>query len=184
MNQACIINDSDVKSKNLEIFLISSLTIILSLVGFIYYTIVGYSVVETLSGSLELTTPPIYMIPIFSILGIIFGELFFNYISKNDHNSWVILFVELIILVFLSYLRIAIIIPISGYSMILTYFLLKQIVSHKNKYKIRISIGFSILIITLYYKLLIWNDPITLIFGFLVGFFIFSAGFYYKKVFS
>ncbi|OLS20855.1 MAG: hypothetical protein HeimC3_38490 [Candidatus Heimdallarchaeota archaeon LC_3] len=183
MNQVFFINDSGVKTKNLEIFLISFFSIIFSLAGFISYAISGYPVVETFSGSLKLTTPPIYMIPIFFILGIIFGELIYYYLSRNGQNNWIILFVEFFSLIFLSYLRITAIIPISGHSMILTYFLLKQIVTYKNKHKSRIFIGFLILIITLYYKLLIWEDPITMFFGFLVGFFIFSAGFYYKKVF-
>lgn len=161
-------------SSSVTVFICSC---ILTIVGYYYFAFFGLPEVETFSGTINEKVPLIYMLIIFPFIGILVGDFFYSVFSKNNINfKDKILFLEMTILFILSFLRMAFFLPISGHSLILTFFILREMVDNKNNNKIRIVIGVIVSLFTIYYKLFMWKDPITLILGILIGLVIFEIG--------
>ncbi len=147
----------------------------------LFFYLKGYPKVNTAHGSLNTRVPSIYMIPIFIPLGILIGEFFWIFLREKGYKSAFILFLECLSLGILSLLRILIAIPYSGHSLILSFYLCYYLIPNKKRDYIKVIIGFLILIITIYYKFFLWNDPITFFLGVLLGIILWIPGFLCRK---
>lgn len=130
--------------------------------------------------TLELKAPPIYMIPIFLPYGILIGELIWSLIIKVNPKILILSFIEYMIIAILAFFRYLFGFQYSGHTLILAFFIIHQIITNKNKYPFRILIGFLILIITIIYKIIFWNDPITFFLGLILGIAIWLPGYTYR----
>lgn len=142
---------------------------IITIFSIIYFQIIGYPIVNTMTGSIPTLTPPIYMIPVFFPYGILLGEIVWLWMKKEAFIEVFILLFECLVIGLISFIRYSIIIPFSGHAIILTFYLIHYLLTIEKKYQVRILIGIIVLGITVYYKVFIWNDPLTLILGALLG---------------
>lgn len=170
-----MIKNSYTKIKNW--FIVYGIAFILTILAFMYFTVFGYPYVNTSTKTLPFKTPPIYMIPIFFPFGMLLGEIIQKKLEKKDQTFNILFFIEVIGIGSISFLRFLSGIPFSGHAIIIGFFLLHEILDDKIKYPIRIFIGIIILIITIFFKVFMWNDIITLLFGFLVGIILWTPGF-------
>ena len=144
----------------------------------LYFQLTGYPNVVTATGDLGFPTPPIYMIPVFIPFGILLGETYFLRLKKE--NSWLFLLLECFFITILALLRIFIQVPISGHAVIISLYLLHQVFTNRNQYPFRVLIGILVLIETMTYKIIFWDDLTTLIFGLFCGSGIWFLGFFLK----
>jgi hypothetical protein len=153
--------------------------LILTLIALLYFQIVGYPLVDTAIETLNLRTPPIYMIPVFFPYGILLGEIGWLWIKKERKRSYILL-IQCIIVGLFAFIRYSLVIPFSGHAIILFFFLIYYLFIVDKKYLIRILIGFIILGITIFYKVFIWSDVFTFLLGGTVGLIISLIGIVYK----
>jgi hypothetical protein len=153
--------------------------VILTLIALIYFQIIGYPLVDTAIETLNLRTPPIYMIPVFFSYGILLGEISWLWIKKEKKRSYVLL-IQCILIGLLAFIRYSIMIPFSGHTIILFFYLIHYLFIVDKKYLLRILIGFIILGITIFYKIFIWSDLFTFLLGGMVGVTISLIGIVYK----
>jgi hypothetical protein len=150
--------------------------------SFIYFSIKGYPLVNTATEVLIITTPPLYMIIIFFPYGMLLGEIILIWNEKRGYKVLILYLTEFIIIGILSFIRYVVIIPFSGHSIIIFYYLAHQVLNNERRYYFRIIIGITILSIVFIFKIFLWNDPLTFIFGGVIGLAIWLPGFlYYKK---
>ncbi|TFG25936.1 MAG: hypothetical protein EU533_00385 [Promethearchaeota archaeon] len=142
---------------------------IITILSIIYFQVIGYPIVNTATGLIPTLTPPIYMIPVFFPYGILLGEILWFWIKKEEFTFSFILLFECLIIGLISFIRYSIIIPFSGHAIIISFYLIHYLITIEKKYQVRILIGLVVLGITLLYKLVIWNDPLTLILGGILG---------------
>jgi hypothetical protein len=154
--------------------------LILTLIALLYFQIIGYPLVDTAIETLNLRTPPIYMIPVFFTYGMLLGEICWFWIKKERKRSYILL-IQSIILGLIALTRYTLMIPFSGHAIILFFFLIHYLFIIDKKYLIRILIGFIILGITIFYKIFIWSDLFTFLLGGMVGVIISLIGIVYKK---
>lgn len=121
------------------------------------------------------------MIPIFFPFGILVGELLWMWIKKLGIHVRILLSTECIIIGTFSLIRIVTSIPVSGHTIILSFYLLHQIFSNRLHYPIRVLSGFLVFFITIFHKIFLWNDPITFFLGLLFGFVIWIPGYVYRS---
>ena len=162
-----------------ESFVIYGCGVLFAVLAFIYYHINGYPNVITLEGDLGIPTSPIYMIPIFIPYGILLGELFVFYKMKDPF--WAVLITQCFLITIIAIMRLFLYITISGHAVIISLYLLHQIYKNNYQYSLRLIIGVFIFLETVFDKIFIWNDLITLLFGLLFGFGIWVIGFILKK---
>ena len=152
---------------------------IVTLLALLYFQIIGYPLVDTANETLNLKTPPIYMIPVFFPYGILLGEVSWLWIKKERKRSYILL-IQCTLIGLLAFIRYSIMIPFSGHAIILFFFLIHYLFIVDKKYLIRILIGFIILGITIFYKVFIWFDLFTFLLGGMVGVIISLIGIVYK----
>ena len=58
-----------------ESFIVYSTGLVLTILAGIYFHVTGYPLVVTATEILPIISPPLYMLPIFLLLGILLGEL-------------------------------------------------------------------------------------------------------------
>jgi hypothetical protein len=153
--------------------------LILTLLALLYFTIIGYPLVNTTIETLNLRTPPIYMIPVFFTYGILLGEICWLWIKKERKKSYLLL-IQCIIVGLIALTRYTLLIPFSGHAIILFFYLIHYLFIVDKKYLLRILIGFIILGITMFYKMFIWSDLFTFLLGGMVGAIISLIGIVYK----
>ena len=160
---------SSERVSKLEILLIYGLACFFTVIGWIYFEIQGYPPVVTANDTLTSVTPVIYMIPIFFLLGILFGEVLWNWYQIKDFKYFIINLTGLAVIVTVSGIRLTFKIPFSGHSLILSYYIMQELITNRSKYIFRVMVGFLILLLTSFYKIFLWQDPITLILGLIGG---------------
>ncbi|NHJ01734.1 MAG: hypothetical protein EAX86_06295 [Candidatus Heimdallarchaeota archaeon] len=153
----------------LEILIIYGPGIFIILLAWFYFEFLGYPLVTTAKETLTSVAPAIYMLPAFFPFGILIGEEIWYFFQFKDFNRVIIKSGGLLILAFMSGVRLIFQIPISGHSLILSYFILQEVITNQAKYIFRLMIGIIVLCITLYYKIMLWKDPITLFLGLIGG---------------
>lgn len=163
-----------------EPIIIYTTGIIITILSFIFFTIRGYPLVVTASETLDIITPPIYMISIFLPYGILIGEVVWMWNERGESKLYILLLLECIIVAIISFTRYVIKIPLSGHSIIILFYLLHQVINNRFQKPLRIGIGILVLVITMIYKILFWNDPITFILGVLLGTILWVPGFLYR----
>jgi type IV secretory pathway VirB6-like protein len=86
MHVCFIKGDIDLNSRFKEILIVYGMALIITILSAIFFTINGYPLVRTATETLDTIAPPLYMIPIFIPLGILFGELLFLLLSKYPYK--------------------------------------------------------------------------------------------------
>jgi hypothetical protein len=157
--------------------------LIITILSIIFFAVRGYPFVITATETLSILTPPIYMIPVFLPFGILIGEMIWLWNEKKDRIFYLLLLFEFSIVAIFSFIRYVIIIPLSGHAIILVFYILHQAINNKLKHPIRLLIGIGVLIITIVYKIFLWNDPITFILGALLGIVLWLPGGIYRLKF-
>ncbi|MGB5911000.1 MAG: hypothetical protein WBH31_07405 [Promethearchaeia archaeon] len=154
--------------------------VILTILSAIFFSIRGYPLVNTATETLNIISPPLYMISIFLPYGILIGEVIWIWNEKKERALCILLLFECISVAILAFMRYIITIPFSGHAIILLFYLPHQVVNNKAQYPLRLIIGIVILIITTIYKIFLWNDPITFSLGAIVGIVLWIPGFFYR----
>jgi hypothetical protein len=157
--------------------------LVITILSIMFFTIRGYPFVITATETLSILTPPIYMIPVFFPFGILLGEIFWLWNEKKDWIFYILLLIECFVVAIFSIVRYVIIIPLSGHAIILFYYILHQAINNKLKHPLRLLTGIAVLIITIAYKIFLWNDPITFFLGALLGIVLWLPGGIYRVKF-
>ncbi|MFX1377187.1 MAG: hypothetical protein ACFFA0_15385 [Promethearchaeota archaeon] len=163
-----------------KVTIIYSTGVILTLLSVIFFSIKGYPLVSTTTETLDIVTPPLYMIPIFFPYGILLGEAIWMWNEKQKQSRCILLFIECGIIGIMSFIRYIVGIPFSGHAILISFFLLHEAVNNKFHYLLRFLIGMITLFITAIYKILLWRDPITFLLGILLGLVLWMPGFFYR----
>ncbi|MDX1798833.1 MAG: hypothetical protein R3255_09310 [Candidatus Lokiarchaeia archaeon] len=167
-----------------EVIIIYGAGLIITIISILFFAIRGYPFVITATEILTILTPPIYMIPVFLPFGILIGEIIWLWNEKKDHIFYILLIFECFIVAFFSFIRYAIILPLSGHAIILFFYIFHQAINNKLKHPLRFLIGIVVLTITIIYKIFIWNDPITFLLGALLGIVLWLPGGIYRLKFT
>lgn len=154
--------------------------LIVTILSALYFTIRGYPLVTTATETLSVYTPPLYMISIFLPYGILIGEIVWLWNEQKANLNYILLFFECIIIGIFSFIRYIVSIPLSGHAIILFFYLFHQASNNRFKHPLRLLIGIAVLIITIIYKIYLWNDPITFFLGALLGIALWIPGFLYR----
>ena len=154
----------------------------MTFLALIYFTIFGYPLVITANETLSIYTPPIYMVPLFFPYGILIGELSYCLISrKSERIIFYIMFIECLIIGGLSFIRLVAIVPFSGHTLIISFYIFHQMFNNYYKYLLRIVIGLLVLFIVIIFKLFLWNDLVTFFSGAVLGIIFWIPGFYLRR---
>jgi len=163
-----------------ELIVIYGTVLIITIFSGIFFIIIGYPLVVTANGTLNIKTPPIYMIPIFIPYGILIGELIWIWNEKGKSNLLILFFFECFIVAAFSFIRYIIGFPFSGHAIILFFYLPHQAINNRFQHPLRFLIGLIVLLITGIYKLFLWNDHITFLLGAILGIALWLPGFLYR----
>lgn len=121
------------------------------------------------SQPLDVLTPLSYQIGIFVPFGILLTESILA-LLKRDRGTLVISGFVFGGLCFVSLLRLLFYIPVSGHCLVLSYFLPHQLVTNEARYPFRFLSGVVVLLQVMHYKVVEWDDLITPLTGFGLGF--------------
>ncbi len=163
-----------------ETLIIYGSGLIITILSVIFFFIRGYPLVTTATETLNIHTPPLYMIPIFLPYGILIGEVIWLWNEQKERHTYILLFIECIIVGIFSFIRYIISIPFSGHVIILLFYLFHQAVNNRFNHPIRFLIGIVVLVITIIFKIYLWNDSITFLLGVLLGITLWLPGFIYR----
>ncbi|MHA1167680.1 MAG: hypothetical protein ACTSRU_07650 [Candidatus Hodarchaeales archaeon] len=168
-----------IKSESLVVY---GTGISITLLAAIYFLINGFPTVITATGIMEgVITPPLYMIPVLFLYGILIGELLNSMVANENKTLLTIQSIEICTVGFFSFIRYVTGVPFSGHGIITLFYLLHQSLTRENKRYIRIIAGIAVLIVTVIYKIFAWNDPITLLLGVSLGTVLWAPGYFYRK---
>ena len=143
-----------------ELLIVYATGVIITILSAFFFSIRGYPLVNTATETLNIVTPPLYMISIFLPYGILIGELIWIWNEKKERAICILLLFECICVAILAFVRYIINIPLSGHAIILFFYLPHQVVNNRAKYLLRLIIGLIVLSITIIYKIFLWNDLI------------------------
>jgi len=163
-----------------ELLIVYAIGVIITILSAIFFSIRGYPLVNTATETLNIFTPPLYMISIFLPYGILIGEVIWIWNEKKERAICILLLFECISVAFLAFMRYIINIPFSGHTIILFFYLLHQVVNNRVQYPLRLIIGIVVLIITIIYKIFLWNDAFTFLLGAILGAVLWIPGFLYR----
>jgi len=154
--------------------------ITLTILSLIFFSIRGYPFVSTMTDTLNIVTPPLYMIPIFLPYGFLIGEIIWIWKEKQNRKNYVILLIECGVVGLVSFIRYIIGIPFSGHAILISFYLLHHALNNRFHYRIRFLIGIVVLCITAIYKIFLWEDSITFLLGTLLGIILWLPGYIYR----
>lgn len=100
--------------------------------------------------------------------------------EKQKGVEYFLLLSECGVVGLVSFVRYIVGIPFSGHAILISFYLLHQIINNRFHYKMRILIGIIILCITGIYKIFLWDDLITFLLGTLLGIILWLPGFLYR----
>lgn len=162
-----------------ESFIVYATGVIITILSAIFFSIRGYPLVNTATETLNIVTPPLYMISIFLPYGILIGEVIWIWNEEKERAICILLLFECISVAVLAFIRYIITIPFSGHAVILFFYLPHQVVNNRVQYPLRLIIGIVVLIITTIYKIFLWNDAFTFLLGAILGAILWIPGFLY-----
>jgi hypothetical protein len=133
-------------------------------VGAMWLAAIGAFQVVRISSATNTTVPFWYMLMAFPILGMLVADVFTLKVSNKLNVFWVELVFQIVILVFISGLRLIFRLPISGHALLFSYFILRRIIiripDHKTR-NLEFIVAIVFLVIMAYVKLVLWNDCVT-----------------------
>jgi hypothetical protein len=112
------------------------------------------------------------MLMAFPVLGMLLGDLVELMIVRTSKLPAVELAIQIILLVLIGNTRLLKAIPISGHAMLFAYFILRRLTIAKKSgviSTIELSIAILFSMLTIYMKLFVWDDPMTLVWGVIAG---------------
>ena len=154
--------------------------LILTILSVIFFSVRGYPLVSTATETLNIVVPLLYMIPIFLPYGILLGEVIWIWNDKERGVDYILLFIECVVVGIFSFIRYIIGIPFSGHAILLFFYIPHQAINNRFQYKLRFLIGIIVLIITGFYKILLWDDLITFVLGAALGIALWVPGFFHR----
>jgi hypothetical protein len=163
-----------------EPLLVYGTGLIIVIPSVMYFTIMGYPIVNTATGTLNLYSPPIYMIPVFFAYGMLLGEVLWLWNEKKEKYKYALLSIECLVVAILAFIRFIAYIPFSGHAIILFFYLFYQASNNKIHYSLRFIIGIAVLIVIMIFKIFLWNDPITFFLGGLLGVALWLPGYVFR----
>lgn len=117
-----------------------------------------------------------YMVLAFPVLGILVADLMDLYLSEGISRSTLELAVQIGILVLLSSARLSMRLPLSGHSLLVSYFIFRRLLlrpARRRRASVELWLGIAIFgAIALAW----WNDPVTLLTGVALGAILATAG--------
>ncbi len=153
----------------MRILIIAAVTI----AGAVWLHITGPIRVIRITTEIKEFAPYWYMISAFPFLGMLIADLFDLYRDSGFSKPTIEIACTLAVIVILSNLRLGIRLPISGHTLLVSYFLFRRLFVDRNNNPIsRLEVIFGILVLAIlaYIKLFWWTDPITLGLGCALGF--------------
>jgi hypothetical protein len=171
---------SKLRPSTRELVIIYGSAIILTIISIIFFAIKGYPLVSTVTKTLDIETPALYMIPIFLPYGILLGEGIWMWNEGYNRVEYFLLLTECGVIGLVAFIRYIIAIPFSGHAILISYYLLYQAAQNKFQDIMRFLIGIAVFGLTAFYKLVLWGDPVTFLLGSSVGFLLWIPGFYYR----
>ena len=145
---------------------------IVTAAGAIWLLHTGPVPVIRITTPLEETAPFWYMLSPFPILGMLVAELVGIIATSGVHRRAIELACALAVLVLVSHFRLAIRLPLSGHSFLLSYFICRRaLLSHPRlrSHRTELWIAGGMFLAMSYVKLTWWTDPITLSVGAITG---------------
>ncbi|MCX6353754.1 MAG: hypothetical protein NTZ78_02475 [Candidatus Aureabacteria bacterium] len=151
---------------------------VITAIGAVWLLHKGPVPVIRITTPLQENSPYWYILSPFPILGMLVAELTGLLATHERKRAAVELGVAIAVLVVVSCFRLSLCIPLSGHSMLFSYFILRRaflngipIALRKAQLWVAIIMG----LILLYLKLVWWTDPITLTAGAMAGALLFAA---------
>jgi hypothetical protein len=154
--------------------------LIITVIVWLSLTLTGQPLLEENAGLISINFMQQYMLPLFFAYGILVGEVFYDFITKEITKNDKIYLIELFLVTTLAFLRITVGIPISGHALIISFYLLSKTITNKKKSIGKIFIGLLVLGLTIQIKISI-NDLFTLFIGIIAGTIIFILGKSFKS---
>ncbi len=105
-----------------------------------------------------------YMILAFPILGMLVSDLMGSLFAPKLQTQSIELLLQLIIITLVSSVRLSLLVPLSGHTLLLGYFILRRILIGyriSNINKTELLLAFIILLVVSYFKLMRWSDHLT-----------------------
>lgn len=121
---------------------------------------------------LKETAPFWYMLLPFPVFGMLVADFFALLTDRSSLFPAVELGIQLAVLVAISSLRLSFALPVSGHALLFSYFMLRRIlvgVPIHGTSGAELAIAAALLGITVYWKLVLWDDPVTLSAGLAIG---------------
>lgn len=151
---------------------------VITVIGAVWLLHKGPVPVIRITTPLQENSPFWYMVSPFPILGMLVAELTGLLASHGWKRAAVELGVAIAVLIVVSCFRLSLCIPLSGHSMLLSYFILRRaflngipIALRKTQYWLAVVMA----LVLVYLKLAWWTDPITLSAGAMGGALLFAA---------
>jgi hypothetical protein len=143
-----------------------------TLAGAAWLLFQGPMLVVRIMTPLPETVPFWYMLLAFPILGLLLADLLDLYRSRGIAPSTVELAFQIILIIALSSARLGARIPVSGHSLLISYFIFRRLLLRSLQPKhspFEVWLGVGVLGAVAYPKLAWWNDPVTLFAGITAG---------------
>lgn len=113
-----------------------------------------------------------YMLLAFPILGLLVADLLDLYRTERFSASTIELACQIALIVLLSSARLGARIPLSGHSLLVSYFILRRLLVRpmpRTQSLLEMFVAFAVFAAIAYPKLAWWRDPVTLISGVAIG---------------
>lgn len=142
-----------------------------TLLGGAWLTLQGPIPVIRISTPLPEAAPFWYMILAFPILGLLLADLLDLYLSEGFTRSTLALGFQIGLIVLLSSARLSVHLPISGHSLLVSYFIFQRLLLRPTPRgrSIELWLAIAVFAAIAYPKLAWWNDPVTLLTGTALG---------------
>ena len=121
---------------------------------------------------LSIIVPAWYMLMAFPVLGMLLGDFIELLILKTSKLPALELAFQILLLVYIGNTRLLKAIPVSGHAMLFSYFIIRRLMVGRKSGLIpviELSIAILFSLITIYMKLFVWDDPMTLAYGAITG---------------
>jgi hypothetical protein len=126
---------------------------------------------------LPITTPLSYQLPVFVPFGLLAGEMLHRALQRDGSRFSPAFLWQLAALCIVAAVRLLSgDIPISGHALLLAYFILYQAITRRVGRPLRLLIGLAVLAEVGYFKLFLWDDVPTLLWGIALGGAVWAAG--------
>ncbi|HXU31909.1 MAG TPA: hypothetical protein VN851_15155 [Thermoanaerobaculia bacterium] len=143
-----------------------------TLVGGVWLALQEPIPVIRVSTPLPEAAPFWYMLLAFPILGLLLADLLDLFLSTGVSRSTLELGFQIGLIVLLSSARLAVRLPVSGHSLLVSYFIFRRLLlspTPRGRSSVELWLAVAVFAAIAYPKLAWWNDPVTLLAGVALG---------------